>query len=210
MIDMSNPEPQPTDSPPPSEAQSVDTSPGTPPGPPSRGSRPTWGERLRNPRWWARELKSWALMLILIVVFSLALGAFRAPDLSGEAPDFELRSLGGETVRLSDFRGRTVVLNFWATWCPPCRVELPSFVRFARNNPDIVVLGLAVQSPPEALEAMVRDQGIGYPVLLVDEALSQSYPVRSLPTTIVIGPEGRIEAAHSGILFRPMLWWMTR
>lgn len=172
--------------------------------------RRAWSEVLRDPRWWWQGIRSWALMIALVGIFSLVLGALRAPDLPEQAPDFALSTLDGETVRLSDFRGRTVVLNFWATWCPPCRMELPSFVRFARNNPEIVVLGLAVQSPPDALRSMVADQGIGYPILLADDSLSELYPVRTLPTTLVVGPDGRIEAAHSGLVFRPMLWWMTR
>ena len=171
---------------------------------------PSWKERLRDPRWWRRELRSWLLMLVLIVVFSLALGALRAPDFPDQAPDFTLTTLEGETVRLSDFRGRTVVLNFWATWCPPCRFELPAFVRFARNNPDIVVLGLAVESPRPALETMIAEKGIGYPILPIDGPMPPGYRITSLPTTLVVGPDGKIEAAHSGIVLRPMLWWMTR
>lgn len=166
--------------------------------------KPSWGKRL------IRGLRHWILFLALALIAATVVGRLRAPALEGEAPPFTLRNLAGETVSLADFRGRTVVINFWATWCPPCRVELPSFANFARKNPEIAVLGLSVQSPPDDLKKMVDDRGIPYPVLIVDGDTAEAYGVTSLPTTVVITPEGTIRSAHAGVLFSPQLWWMTR
>ncbi|MEM1179180.1 MAG: TlpA disulfide reductase family protein [Acidobacteriota bacterium] len=170
----------------------------TPPARRSRGRR-----RLRH-------LGQWLLFVTLAFTAVTVVGRLRAPALDGPAPNFALRNLDGEIVQLSDFRGQTVVLNFWATWCPPCRVELPSFARFARKNPEIAVLGLSVQSPPNDLKATVEKREIPYPVLIVDGETAEAYGVSSLPTTIIITPEGQVRWAHSGVLFGPQLWWMTR
>ncbi|MEM8996387.1 MAG: TlpA disulfide reductase family protein, partial [Acidobacteriota bacterium] len=166
--------------------------------------------RRRRARRRLRHLGQWVLFVALIFTAFTVVGRLRAPALEGPAPDFALRNLAGETVRLSDFRGQTVVLNFWATWCPPCRVELPSFVRFARKNPDIAVLGLSVQSPPDDLRSAVDERDIPYPVLIVDADTAEAYRVTSLPTTVIITPEGQVRSAHSGVLFGPQLSWMTR
>ena len=177
--------------------------------PPRRRPR-TWGERLRSPRWWLRELLAWSLIVLVALVVLAVVGQLRAPDLPRQAPDFALPDLDGNTVRLSDYRGRTVVLNFWATWCPPCRVELPSLVAFAEDNPEIQVLGLSVQSPEAALAKMVEEKGISYPVLIVDGPTAESYRVGALPTTVVVGPDGEVRKAHAGMVFRPHLWLLPR
>jgi thiol-disulfide isomerase/thioredoxin len=137
-------------------------------------------------------------------------GALRAPELPPQAPDFTLATVDGETLRLSQFRGQTVVLNFWATWCAPCQVEMPSFAAFAENNPDVVVLGLASDVDPAKVRKSARDAGVGYPVLMADRSVLEAYEINAYPTTVVVGPEGEVDAVHMGMLFRPQLWWMTR
>ena len=82
------------------------------------------------------------------------------------APDFELETLDGKKAKLSDYRGKKVILNFWASWCPPCREEMPEFQKIAENNPDIVVLGVNLQESKEAIEAFTNKLGIKFPILL--------------------------------------------
>ena len=148
--------------------------------------------------------------LVLLVLFQGFAGWLQAPRLPNEAPAFALADLSGQTVSLEDFAGQTVVLNFWATWCPPCRMEIPSFSRFAEGNPEVPVLGIAVDGGPEELARARDEMGITYPILLADESTLAAYGVRSLPTTVIIRPDGTVKTSYAGMLFRPQLWFLTR
>jgi len=144
-------------------------------------------------------------MLLLVVVLMQVIGWLRAPDLPEQAPDFRLVTLEGEPVHLAELQGQVVVLNFWATWCGPCRVELPSFSRYAQAHPDVVVLGIATDGTQAELRAAQRSLGISYPVLRIDSATAAAYAVQTLPTTVVIDAQGRVSSAHSGIMLGPQL-----
>lgn len=136
-------------------------------------------------------------------------GYLRAPDLPEAAPDFELQDLDGNPVRLSDFEGQTVVLNFWATWCGPCRAEAPSFSAFAEAHPDVPVLGLVADGPPNKVRAVADDLGIRYRVISADPETLRAYGVSIFPTTVVVNPDGSVRWAHAGLMFRPHLAWTT-
>ena len=86
--------------------------------------------------------KDWGIALLLTGLGFFLLSYMRTPNLPDQAPDWTLKNLDGEVVSLSDFRGQTVVLNFWATWCGPCKTEIPTFSKFSKDNPDIPVLGI--------------------------------------------------------------------
>jgi thiol-disulfide isomerase/thioredoxin len=162
---------------------------------------------------WRRALlvaRDWGLSLLVVALLFHLLGTWRAPDLPEEAPGFVLRDLDGEEVALDSFRGKPVVLNFWATWCGPCRTEIPSFVEFAQENPDVVVLGVAVDGSPSELRAASERLGIDYPVLIATDEIKAEYGVETLPTTVIIDPEGEVHSAHSGMMFGPQLEWATR
>ncbi len=158
--------------------------------------------------------RSWLRELIIglggAALLFVALGWLRAPTLPDEAPDFALSDLDGQIVQLSALRGQTVVLNFWATWCGPCRVEIPTFSSFALDHPEIPVLGIAADGAAEALRAAAVELGIEYPVLIAAPDTLARYGVDTLPTTVVVEPDGAIGYAHAGILFAPQLWWATR
>lgn len=188
-----------------------DTSPETVAADTSPVDSPPPGEaRPSRPRQLVRLVGQLAIFLLLVVLLQTAQGWLRAPDLPERAPAFTLPDLEGGTVRLSDFEGRTVVLNFWATWCGPCRVEIPSFSRFADRHDDTVVLGIAVDGEPEALRRAQDDLGITYPVLRADRQTLAAYDVSSLPTTVVVRGDGTVRSSYAGMLFGPQLWWMTR
>lgn len=155
----------------------------------------------------ARELLIFAALAL--VAMGVA-GRLRAPDLPPAAPGFTLLDLDGQPVRLADFAGRPVVLNFWATWCMPCRVEAPSFEAFARSHPDIPVLGIAADGSPEALRAAAAELGITYPIVRGDRATLSAYGVEVYPTTVVVDAEGRVATSHAGLMLRPHLWLATR
>ena len=135
-----------------------------------------------------RALARW---LALGALFILALDAL-APRTrtEGPAPDFSLRSLDGERVRLSALRGQPVVLNFWATWCGPCKVEIPELNAFAAAHPEISVLGVAVDGKRQALVTARAELGISYPVLLGAHSTVAAYAVSSVPTTVVVDGDG--------------------
>jgi thiol-disulfide isomerase/thioredoxin len=161
--------------------------------------------------WWlGKKLFKLALLLIVLAVVMQLWASLRAPDLPARAPAFELTDLGGRTVRLSDFRGRTVLLNFWASWCTPCRLEVPALSRFARANPEVVVLGIAGDDDPEAVRRAVVDLEPAYTVLFADAETLRSYDVDTFPTTVVVGPDGEVRRAYTGMLLDPHFMWAVR
>ena len=122
------------------------------------------------------------------------------------APDFSLPSLDGRKVKLSDFRGKAVLLNFWATWCPPCKVEMPWFEDLQKQyaQDGLVVLGVAMDdTEPATIAKFASDLGVNYEVLLGTDKVSDDYgDVQYLPTTFYIGRDGTIVDKMTGLLDR--------
>ena len=123
------------------------------------------------------------------------------------APDFELKSTDGKTVRLSDYRGKAVLLNFWATWCPPCKIEMPWFVDLQKQygSQGLVVIGVAMDDDAEKdaakIGAFAKEMNLNYVVLLGNDKVGDTYGgVEGLPTTFYIGRDGRILNAVSGLV----------
>ena len=119
----------------------------------------------------------------------------------GLAPDFEATDTDGVQYRLSDLRGKKVLLNFWETWCGPCKVEIPSINRTARKHPDVLILGLASQSGNMAqLRSAKSELEIEYPVLKITNGVRGDYGVQKVPTTFLIDEQGRVTESHVGII----------
>lgn len=120
------------------------------------------------------------------------------------APDFQLEALDGTTVRLSDYRGKAILLNFWASWCPPCREEIPWFVDFQNKyGPQgLQVVGISVDNTdPKEVTEFIRRRGVNYPVLLADDKVAEAYGgVEGLPTTFFIGRDGHITRLVEGLV----------
>jgi peroxiredoxin len=111
------------------------------------------------------------------------------------APDFALQDMDGQTHHLSDYRGKVVILNFWATWCPPCRKEMPSMERAQRKIKDepIVILAVDVGEDEDTIFQFMANFQIGFSLLLDREGkIIKDYPVVGLPTTFIIDPAGRV------------------
>lgn len=148
-----------------------------------------------------RMLKDWALALgvglavfLIVSVFSRT-GGIR----SGAAPDFELVNVAGGSVRLSELRGRPVVVNFWGSWCPPCRAEIPELSKFAADNPDVALLGVAVRSGSgSVLAGKAKSLGITYTVLESTPAVLAAWDVNVYPTTWVVDAKGEIGEVFVG------------
>jgi peroxiredoxin len=120
------------------------------------------------------------------------------------APDFELRSLGGPSVRLSNLRGKPVLLNFWATWCAPCRVEMPWLVELDQQyrSKGIQIVGVSVDDAGEEKEVatFAKDLGVNYTLLFGNSAVANSYGgVRLMPQNFFIDAEGKITKATIGL-----------
>ena len=127
------------------------------------------------------------------------------PEPGSLAPDFALPDLAGETVRLSDFAGRPVILNFWATWCAPCRVEMPELARAAADYAaaGVVVLPINQEETAEQVREFYDEVGLDLPALLDSKAdVGLAYGAFFLPSTVIVGPDGIISAYHRGIISR--------
>ena len=131
------------------------------------------------------------------------------PDSSGRAeldkpaPDFTLQDLDGNTVRLSDFRGKVVFLNFWATWCPPCRMEMPDIEALHRKyrDRDVVVLGVDIQENANTVRAFIGEGGYTWTFALdTSGEVATIYQVRGIPASYFIDKKGIIRALSIGAM----------
>ncbi len=157
-----------------------------------------------------RYLRDWGVALGGAAAVYMGWQWYTTPDLGDTAPAFALYDLDNVEHVLADYRGSTVVLNFWATWCGPCRTEIPTLNTFAAEHPDIPVLGIATDGPPRKLAEAAEALDISYPVLVGDSAVTSDYQVSTIPMTVVVGPEGAIKDVHVGIIMEPQLAWATR
>jgi thiol-disulfide isomerase/thioredoxin len=128
-----------------------------------------------------------------------------SPAASELAPTFTLKTLaGGESVSLESLRGKTVILDFWATWCPPCEFQVPELNRFYdahRGDSDVAVFGISIDvEGPDVISAWVSEHAVRYPILLGDEALARKYGAVGFPTLYVVAPDGTLAEQHVGLI----------
>jgi len=135
-----------------------------------------------------------------------ATGAPR-PTLPGDAtpaaPAFTLTDINGKSVSLSDFKGKVVILDFWATWCPPCKREIPDFIKLQKEfgSRGLQVVGIALDEPGK-VQAYASQNGINYPVLLGSDDIAWKYGgIQGIPTTFIIDKTGKIVSKFEG--YRP-------
>mgnify|MGYP000661906855 CR=1 FL=1 len=151
------------------------------------------------------------VLIALSALFGLAILPRLMPpggDFEGQpAPDVTLPIAAngepGGRMRLSDLRGKVVVLDFWATWCGPCQVQAPILDRVARRYEErgLVVLGINVDDPPELARSFATRKGLSYPILIDDEKRASAlYRVDTLPSLVVIDRNGQIASYFSGIV----------
>jgi peroxiredoxin len=137
---------------------------------------------------------------------SNAASSVRANKQRHNAPDFALKDADGRVVHLSDYRGKVVLLDFWATWCGPCKIEIPWFMEFQRKDQGrgLVVLGVSMDDEGwEVVKPFVARQKMNYRVLIGNDQTAQLYGgIDALPTTFLIDREGKIADVHVGLADR--------
>ena len=120
------------------------------------------------------------------------------------APDFSLKDLDGKNIAFSDYSGKVLFLNFWASWCPPCRNEIPGFVEVYEKykNQGMVILGVSVDhGGVDLVKSFAKQNNITYPLAMVTRQIIEDYrPGNSIPFTIIIDREGKIRERHLGYL----------
>jgi thiol-disulfide isomerase/thioredoxin len=155
------------------------------------------------------------LIVVIVVVFFMIVaarymrhGAATGPTLSGNAagaiaPDFTLKTIDGKEVKLSDLRGKAVLLNFWATWCGPCKIEIPWFMELEKQyaSQGLIVVGVAMDDDAKvAVPKFEQEMKIDYPVLIGNDQVADQYGgVEGLPTTFYIGRDGKIVKKIAGL-----------
>jgi len=163
----------------------------------------------------------WFWFVLGIAVVGMTAASFLSSDASSpkawiepaeprDAPNFTLNRLNGESFRLKEHRGEVVILNFWATWCPPCREEIPDFVSMQEDLGDqgVQFVGVALERnpDPQAVRDFAKKMNINYPIGLGDGSIAQKYGgIRGLPMTFIIGPEGEIQGRIPGRTTEEML-----
>lgn len=142
---------------------------------------------------------------LLLITLSSAQPGLKSSDESGlkgkAAPEWTLKNLEGKTVSLSDFKGKVVILDFWATWCPPCREEIPGFVRLQKQygKDGLVVVGVSLDEDVSDVKRFTKRLKVNYPIVMGDEEITEKYwGVQYLPTTFVIDTEGKVVSRHVG------------
>jgi thiol-disulfide isomerase/thioredoxin len=142
------------------------------------------------------------LFAAMMIVFSPA----RALRQETKGPQFELKDIRGRTVRLSDYQGKVVLINFWATWCPPCRAEMPDLVRLQREHGKEGLQIIGITYPPEEkghVRRFARSLKVNYPIILGTREIKDRFSSEeTLPLTVVINRDGKVSDIISGILLR--------
>ncbi|MDP3148703.1 MAG: TlpA disulfide reductase family protein [Ignavibacteria bacterium] len=143
-------------------------------------------------------LAPFAVFVLIMFMFSNATFAQEK-----KAPDFSLKSVDGKTVKLSDYKNKIVIIDFWATWCPPCRKGIPDLIELQKEfKKDLVILGISVDSDTKPdVPGFIKSYGINYTVVYGDQATAKLFGgVSGIPTSFLIDKKGNIVDKHVGLV----------
>ena len=150
-----------------------------------------------------REGFSYTIAVAIMLGTLLSVTLVMANKSNQPAPDFTLKSLTGENIKLSEMRGRVVLVNFWATWCAPCKEELPFFNQLYKKyrKTGLEILGVNIDKSSRKAADFSSSLGLEFPILLDPSGtVSSKYHITSMPSTIVVGKDGTIRYVHRGYL----------
>ncbi len=141
------------------------------------------------------------LMASLVVATALLAVPVIAADATGPAAEFKLQSRAGEAVALSSLRGQVVLVNFWATWCGPCRKEMPFLEQIQKKYAPLgfTMVGINVEEDTRLMEAFLKDVPVTFPILLdPTNSISKLYNVSAMPSTVIVDRKGNVRFIHQG------------
>jgi len=156
-----------------------------------------------------REVGSACLLALLVALAACSEAPSGDADGSeavaaSELMDFTLPDLDGRPVRLADFRGKTVIIDFWATWCPPCLFQVPELNEFWKRNSDrgdVMVIGVAVDvEGAEVVSPWADEQGVLYQLVIGSEGVARDFGALGFPTLVILKPDGSIDSRHMGLV----------
>ncbi len=148
------------------------------------------------------KLSVFLALAALLFVLGAGTAAAAGAAVGSPAPNWKLPDLHGKPVQLSDFKGKVVVLDFWATWCLPCVEEIPRFVDLQKKYQDkgVVFVGVAMFDTKPAVTAYTKKVGVNYPIVLGDDTVDTSYgAMEAFPTTMVLDRTGKVSVIHLGL-----------
>jgi peroxiredoxin len=143
----------------------------------------------------------WKRVFLGAMLTIYAASSVEAATVSGPAPDFTLKSQDGSNIKLSELRGQVVMVNFWASWCGPCRQEMPLLEQlYQRYQPmGFTLLGVNVEEDSSAANKVLKEIPVSFPILYDSRnSVSESYQVRAMPSTFLIDRDGNIRYLHKG------------
>ena len=148
-------------------------------------------------------LKMLRSLVIAVGLVGFLVSTAGASSISGKAPEFTLKSRGGQNVRLSDYRGQVLLINFWASWCGPCRQEMPLledlYKRYSKLG--FTILGVNVDTDSTKANNYLKDMSVTFPILYdTSNAVSKSYKVNAMPTTVIVDRNGNMRFLPQGYL----------
>lgn len=147
------------------------------------------------------KFSGWIFVRSVALFIALFTGQALAVGLQEEAPDFTLKSLDGGNLRLEEYRGQVVLINFWASWCGPCRQEMPLLDRLHHRYEDtgFAVLGINVEGDSDSAQEIVDKTKVTFPILIdVGQKVSELYNLEAMPSTVVVDRDGVIRYIHLG------------